>query len=328
MQHTTRRTFIAAALATGALPLATRAQPAGWKPVKPVVMVVPYPPGGLFDSIARQVGLKLSAALGQPVVIDNRPGANTMIGAAAVARAQPDGHTVLFTTDASLSVVPFLYSKIAYDPERDFAPVTLLGLPQQCLIANATLAANTLPELVALAKKEPKAIAYGSYGMGSNAHLETEGIKLTYGLEMTHVPYKGQAELYQALLNNDIQFVAGTPGIGLQHIRAGKLKVLAVLDAQRSPLFPGVLTAREQGMPVQGGAWFGFAVPAQTPVAAIAALNREISTIAADPAFRETHLAQNGLVPAETGPAAMARRLVADKARYQALTSRLAIKLD
>lgn len=328
MHSTTRRRFINMALAASALPTVALAQPAGWKPTRPVTMVVPYPPGGLFDSIARHIGQKLAAALGQPVIIDNRPGANTMIGASAVARAQPDGHTLLFTTDASLSIAPFLHRKMSYDAERDFAPVTLIANTLACVIANSGVAANTLPELIAMAKKDHKAIAYGSYGIGSNAHLEAEAIKLSHDVEMTHIPYKGQAELYQALLTNDIQFVIGTPGIGLQHIRSGKLKVLAVLDKQRPQLFPDAQTAREQGLPLQGGAWFGFVVPAKTPAAAIDVLSREIVAIAAEPGFRETHLTQNGLLTAESGTTAMAHRLVADRARYKELIGRLAVRLD
>ena len=323
-----RRRLLLAGAAAPFVPTLVRAQGSGWKPSKPITVIVPYPAGGLFDNIARQLGQRLSVAMNNPVIVDNRPGANTMIGATAAARAQPDGHTILFATDATVSIAPYLYKKVAYDPDHDFTPVTLLCDAQECIIANATLAAANLPALIGLAKQKPEGIAYGSYGMGSNAHLTGEMMQDTFGVQFTHVPYKGQAELYQAMLNNDIQFVPGAPGLGTQHIRTGRLKVLTVLGEQRAPLFPEITTAREQGLPLPGGAWFGFLAPAKTPPAAIATLGQEISTIAAEPQFRDATMTQNGLIPLEAGPAAFARRLVADKARYQPLLAKLGLKLD
>lgn len=253
-----------------------------------------------------------------------------MIGAQAVARADPDGHTLLFTTDASLTIAPFLYEKMLYDAAADFVPVTLVMNTIECFIANSGLPANNLPEFIAYAKQEGMKINYGSYGIGSNAHLATEDLQHHTGVSLNHIPYKGQAELYQALLNGDIQFVIGTTGIATQYIQQGKLKLLATFNAQRPPLFPDVQTAAEQGMPelTGTGAWFGFAAPKGTPAAAIARLDTEIRNASQDPGFVTNLVTNMGLDLAEGGPQAMEARLETDRKYYQQIIERLGLRLS
>lgn len=301
-----------------------------WTPGKPVTMVIPFPAGGLLDAIGRHIGERLSASLKTPVLIDNRPGANTMIAAQAVAKAPPDGHTLLFTTDASITINPFLYRKMSYDPERDFTPVTMICETVECLIANAKVPAGTLREFVDYARRDGRNINYGSYGIGSNAHLETADFQFRTGTEMNHVPYRGQADLYQALLNNDIQFVIGTTGIASQHIQEGRLKALAVFRPRRGPQFPDVPTADEQGFPdLHSAAWFGFLAPAGTPASTVQRLSREVLAASAGDEFRQKMIVAMGLEMSDaTGPAAMAARLKTDRAHYKAIIERLQVRLD
>jgi tripartite-type tricarboxylate transporter receptor subunit TctC len=323
-----RRRELLGSAAAAALLSTPLARSQDFKASRPVTLIVPYTAGGSFDTLARAIGRQLSPVLGVATIVDNRPGANGVIAASVAARAPADGHTLLLATDGMVSIAPLLHSKLAYEPDRDFKPVTLMCQTQECIVANVDLPANSLPELIALARRAPGKLAFGSYGIGSNAHLSTELLKMTYGIDMTHVPYKGQAELFQALLKNDIQFVSGTPGLGLEHIRAKKLKVLAVMDDVRTPLFPDVKTGFEQGVPLKGGGWFGIFAPARSPQAVLDRYGKELDAIVNAPAFREEHFTQKGLVPLPAGPQAMQERLQADKVRYQALVSKLGLKLD
>ncbi len=322
-----RRNVLALAALAASTPLRALAQE--WAPSRPITIYVPYPAGGLLDAIGRKIGDTLSTALKVPVIIDNRPGANTMIGASAAAKAPADGHALLFTTDASITINPFLYKKIAYDAERDFVPVTLVCNTVECLIANPKVPAATLPEFMAWAKREGKKVNYGSFGIGSNAHLSTAELEQHLGTELNHIPYKGQADLYQALLVNDIQFVIGTSGIATQYIQDGRLKLIAPLRRKRAPLFPDVPSASEQGVAMDsGGAWFGFLAPAKTPGAAVQRLAREIAVAAQDKEFQANQMIKLGLEPSDTGTEAMERRLAQDRKHYGPLVKRLQISLD
>ncbi len=324
-----RRTLLAGMAAGGLLATqSARAQAPAWSPTRPITVFVPFPPGGLLDPIARRLGEKLSVQLNTPVIIDNRPGANTMIGALAASKAPADGHSLLFTTDASITINPSLYRKMSYDAARDFVPVGLVCETVECLIASAKVPANNLREFIAWAKREGKKVNYGSYGIGSNAHLGTAEFEHQTGTEMNHVPYKGQADLYQALLAGDIQFVIGTTGIATQHIQDGKLKLIAPLRQKRAPLFPQTPTAPEQGFPtLLGGAWFGYLAPAGTPAAAVQRIGAEIQKAADDADFQD-RLVKLGLESTEGGADVMARRLDRDRIRYKTLIDRLQIKLD
>src|SRR3989440_6209715 len=194
---------------------------------KPVRIVVAYPPGGGIDVMGRQIAEKLTAAWGQPVVVDNRPGANTILAAEAVARAAPDGSTILLTTDATFSINPHLYAKLPYDAERDFIPVTMLVLLQQLLVANPSLPANTLAELIALAKAKPETINYASYGSGSQPHLSGEMLKYKAGIDLVHVAYKGISLAVPAVMAGERELTLSGLPPPQPHLQAGRIKALA-----------------------------------------------------------------------------------------------------
>src|SRR5436853_6500255 len=262
---------------------------------KAVRMVVAYPPGGGIDVIGRQIAEKLTAAWGQPVVVENRPGANTIVAAEAVARAAPDGSTVLLTTDATFSINPHLYAKLPYDAERDFIPVTMLVLLQQLLVAHPSLPANTLAELIALAKVKPGTINYASYGSGSQPHLSGEMLKYRAGIDLVHVPYKGISLAVPAVIAGEVQLTFAGIASSMGPLKGGRIKALAIGGPRRSPLLPEVPTFAELGFPeVETHAWFGLFLPAGPPQEAVTRLYRDSKTVLEDPEFRQKQLIEKG----------------------------------
>ena len=213
----------------------------GW-PTKPVRIVVAYPPGGGIDVMARQIGEKLSAAWGQPVVVENKPGANTILAADTVAKSPADGSTVLMTTDATFSINPHLYAKLPYDWQRDFAPVTMLVLLQQLLVANPKLPVNSLADLIAYAKENPGTVNYASYGSGSQPHLAGEMLKYKAGIDLVHVPYKGISLAVPAVIAGEVQLTFAGIATSMGPLKAGRIKALAIGGRARSPLLPEVPT--------------------------------------------------------------------------------------
>src|SRR5512145_933559 len=257
-------------------------------PTKPVRLIVAYPPGGGIDVLARQLADKLSPAWGQPVVVENRPGANTIVATDAVAKSGADGHTVLMTTDATFSINPHLYAKLAYDAQRDFAPVTMLVLLHQLLVAHPALPANTLEELIRLAKAKPGSINYASYGSGSQPHLAGEMLKNRAGIDLVHVPYKGISLAVPALIAGEVQLTFAGIATSMGPLKSGRIKALAIGGAQRSPLLPQVPTFAELGYPeVETHAWFGLFVPAGSPPEAIARIHRDAKGVLDEPDFRQ-----------------------------------------
>jgi tripartite-type tricarboxylate transporter receptor subunit TctC len=239
-------------------------------PAKPVHIVVAYPPGGGIDVLARQIGDKLSSAWGQPVIVENKPGANTILAADTVAKAAPDGYTVLMTSDATFSINPHLYKKLPYDRQKSFAPVTMLVLLQQLLVANPSLPANTLGELIAYAKKNPGKLNYASSGNGSAPHMAAVLFQRVAGVEMVHVPFKGGAPAVQSVVAGDTQLSFATPPSVLSLVQAGRLKALAVTSRETTPLVPGVPGMVQAGLPdYEISFWYGFFVPAGTPAEAV-----------------------------------------------------------
>src|SRR5882672_12297732 len=235
-------------------------------PDKPVRIVVAYPPGGGIDVMARQVAEKLTPQWGQTVLVENRPGANTIIAADAVAKAPTDGHTVLMTTDATFSINPHLYAKLPYDAERDFVPVTMLVLLQQLLVAHPSLPANTLAELIRLAKEKPGGINYASYGSGSQPRLSGEMLKYKAGIDLVHVPYKRISLAVPAVMAGEVQLTFSGIASSIGPLKAGRIKAIAIGGKQRSPLLPEVPTFAELGYPeVETHAWFGLFLPANSP---------------------------------------------------------------
>jgi tripartite-type tricarboxylate transporter receptor subunit TctC len=271
-------------------------------PTKPVRIVVAYPPGGGIDVLARQLADKLTPAWGQPVVVENKPGANTIVAADAVAKS--DNHTILMTTDATFSINPHLYAKLPYDAQRDFAPVTMLVLLQQLLVAHPALPANSLQELIALAKARPGAINYASYGSGSQPHLAGEMLKNKAGIDLVHVPYKGISLAVPAVMAGEVQLTFAGIATSMPQLKSGRIKALATGGAQRSPLLPQVPTFAELGYPeVETHAWFGLFVPAGSPGEAVARIHRDTRRILDEPDFRQKQLVEKGYEVIGSAPA-------------------------
>jgi tripartite-type tricarboxylate transporter receptor subunit TctC len=264
-------------------------------PSKAVRIVVAYPPGGGIDVMARQIAERLAQAWGQPVVVENRPGANTIVATDAVAKSAADGHTILMTTDATFSINPHLYKKLPFDTERDFIPVTMLVLLQQMLVAHPALPANSLDELIKLAKAKPGSINYASYGSGSQPHLSGEMLKNKAGIDLVHVPYKGISLAVPAVVAGEVQLTFAGIATSTPQLRAGRIKAFAIGGPQRSPLFPDVPTFTELGYPeVETHAWFGFFLPAGSPKDAVSLIYTDVKRILDDPEFRQKQLVARG----------------------------------
>ena len=264
-------------------------------PTKPVRLVVAYPPGGGIDVMARQIAEKLTPAWGQPVVVENKPGANTIVATDAVAKSPADGHTILLTTDATFSINPHLYAKLPFDTQRDFIPVTMLVLLQQLLVAHPALPANTLEELIKLAKAKPGSINYASYGSGSQPHLSGEMLKNKAGIDLVHVPYKGISLAVPAVMAGEVQLTFAGIATSMPQLKAGRIKAIAIGGVQRSPLLPQVPTFRELGYPeVETHAWFGLFLPAGSPKEAVSKIYLDVRRVLEEPDFRQKQLIDKG----------------------------------
>jgi tripartite-type tricarboxylate transporter receptor subunit TctC len=299
LERTRRRLVVAAcaALALGAIELA-KAQA---YPARPVRLVVPYPPGGGTDTVARPLAQKLTESLGQPVLVDNRPGASEVIGTELVARAAPDGYTLLLTTNA-FAINVALQPKLPYDSDRDFAPVSRLITTPFVLIANPQVRAATLPELIGLAKSQPGKLNYASLGSGTPHHLAMEWLKLLAGVDIVAVPYKGVGPGLAAVVSGEVQLMLTGLTAGLAQVKGGKVRALALTTAARSPAAPDVPTVAESGFPGYDAlAWYGILAPAATPGEVIARLNAEIGKALATPDLRE-RFAKIGVDPAPSAP--------------------------
>ncbi|HXJ54225.1 MAG TPA: tripartite tricarboxylate transporter substrate binding protein [Burkholderiales bacterium] len=302
----------ALALVCALLPGAAPAQP--W-PAKPVRIVVAYPAGGGIDVMARQLAERLGRVWGQPVVVENKPGANTIVAADAVAKSAPDGYTVLMTTDATFSINPHLYASLPFDTQRDFAPVTMLVLLQQLLVAHPATPFNDLKGLIAAAKAKPGSINYASYGSGSQPHLAGEMLKHAAGIDLVHVPYKGISLAVPAVIAGEVQLTFAGIATSSGPLKAGRIKALAIGGAQRSPLFPQVPTFAELGYPeVETHAWFGLFLPAGAPREAIARLYQDSSKLLQDPEFRQKQLIDRGYEVVGSSPEAFAAYIRKDSA--------------
>lgn len=273
---------------------ASSAMAQSW-PSKPVRIVVAYPPGGGIDVMARQIAEKLGPSWGQPVVVENKPGANTIVAASEVARAAADGHTVLMTTDATFSINPHLYAKMPFDTQRDFVPVTMLVLLQQLLVAHPSVPASTLEELIKLAKAKPGSLNYASYGSGSQPHLAGEMLKHVAGINLVHVPYKGISLAVPAVMAGEVQLTWAGIATSMPQLKAGRIKPIAIGGKTRSPLLPQVPTFAELGFPeVETHAWFGFFVPAGSPREAVTRIYQDTKKVLDEPEYRQKQLVEKG----------------------------------
>ncbi|AZG06541.1 tripartite tricarboxylate transporter substrate binding protein [Pigmentiphaga sp. H8] len=262
----------ALALAACALPAAAQA-PASY-PERPVHIVVPFPPGGIVDNVTRNLGARLSAALGQTFIVENKAGAGGSIGAAHVAKAAPDGYTLLAAFDTH-AVNPLLY-KLSFDSDKDLAPVALIGTSPLILVVHPSVPARTVPELVALAKARPDALNYASTGAGSSNQLTAELFKATAGVEMNHVPYKGGAPAITDVLGGRVQVMFVSASSVLAHIKAGKMRALAVTTRERIPALPDVPSISQFYPDFEARSWIGLLAPAGTPAAIVSRLNTEV----------------------------------------------------
>jgi tripartite-type tricarboxylate transporter receptor subunit TctC len=272
-------------------------------PERPITLVVPNAPGGPTDAIARSIGLKLSARLGQPVVIDNRGGAGGTIGAETVARAKPDGYTLYLSTTGTLAINPALYEKLRYDAAKDFDPIGLISTTSNVLMVRTDLPAKDVKELIALAKREPGKLTYGSSGSGSSNHLAMELFKTMAGVQITHIPYKAISPLRVDIYEGRIDMVFGVEGTAYKDFgQTGKTRVVLISGKNRSSLFPEVPTAEEAGLKgYEMTIWFGLNAPAGTPAAAVERLNKELNAILATPEMKK-ELASDGQVPRPMTP--------------------------
>ena len=294
-----------------------QSHPGAW-PAKPIKVVVNFPPGGAADQIARAVSQPLQESLKQPVVIENRAGANGNVGGESVARAPADGYTLLMSSGGMVSVNPHLYSRMSFDPAKDLVPVAAAARVLVFLVVKPSLPPTNVREFISYLKANPGKLSYGSPGSGSSPHLAGEMFKSQAGVFALHVPYRGAAPALQDLLAGQIDY-AFDPGIGLQQVRAGKLRLLAVGSPHRSSQFPDVPTLDEAGLRgFDADTVFGFYAPAGTPPEVVAQLNTQINRALALPAVKERIAALGGEALPGT-PAEFQQRAAADSQRFGAL---------
>ena len=313
-----RRTLLQSTfLSAGALgaSLAVPAFAQAW-PNRPIKLVVPFPPGSSPDLIARLIAEPLAQALGQAVIIDNKPGAGGNVGTALVAKAQADGHTLLFTIQGPLVTAPLLNTSLAYDPVKDLAPVTLVATSPNVLVVAPKLGANSLADFVRIAKERKGRLNYGSVGNGSAAHLAMELFKARAGLDIVHVPYQGFPQVVNAILAGDVQAGIMVPGIAMGQVRAGKLKALGVTTLARSAALPELASFVEQGYAdFEAISWQAVLAPAGTPKAIIERVSRELVRIIKSDDVR-TKLRAQYFSAAGTAPEALAGLMKTERERW------------
>lgn len=277
-------------------------------PVRPVRAVVPFAPGGAVDVVARSIAQPLGDALGQSVVVDNRGGAGGTIGTDIVAKARPDGHTLLIGS-MGVAVNAVLYPKLPYDTLKDLAPVTTLAEQPNIVVVHPSVQAKSVRELLALARAKPGQITYGSGGVGSNSHFATVLFLMIAKVDMLHVPYKGLGPAITELVGGQVQMVVSNVSTALPHVKSGRLRLLAVTTRKRFPLFPDVPTVDESGVAgYESSGWYGLWAPAGTPTGIVSRLNKELTQVLTSATMRE-HLGAQGLEPIPTTAAEFARRL-------------------
>ena len=312
-----RRTFVQAAVAgtvTASIAMPASAE-SGW-PSRPIKLVVPFPPGSSPDTIGRLIAEPLAQTLGQPIAVDNRPGAGGNIGTGAVAKAEPDGYTFLFTIQGPLVTAPLLVRNLPYDPVKELAPVTLVATSPNVLVVDPKLGANTLADFVRIAKERKGQLNYGSVGNGSAAHLAMELFKSRAGVDLVHVPYQGFPQVVQAILAGQVQAGFMVPGIAIGQIRAGKLKALGVTTLGRAAVLPEIPSLVEQGYPdFEAISWQAVLAPAATPRPIVERVARELVRIIKSDDVRAKMLGQY-FSAAGTAPEALATLMKSERERW------------
>lgn len=296
-------------------------------PARPVRIIVPFVAGGGSDFVARVVGQKLGEGLGQQVLVDYRPGGGSVIASETVARSAPDGHT-LYLAGTTFVTAPTLQKKLSFDPYKDFAPVSRVSVTPGLLLSHPSVPVRTVRELVALAKKHPGALTFGSAGVGSASHLAGELFKMLAGLDMLHIPYKGSSQVSTSLISGEISLALVNPVSTLPHVKAGRLRVLAVTTAERSPLVPEVPTIAESGVPgYENAIWTGMLAPAATPKPIITRLHEELVKTLHAPEVVE-RLASDGARPHPEDPARFATYLRSEIEKMAKVIRRAGIRVN
>jgi len=315
---------------TGAMLVLPPALPAAAQafPSKALRLILPYPPGGGSDTIARPVTRKMSENIGQQVIVDNRGGAGGNIGMETAARAAPDGYTVVMALTAQLAVNPSLYAKVPYDPVRDFEPVTLLANGAYVLVAHPSLPAKTVKEVIAIAKKRPGELLYASSGNGSGGHLANELLNVMTGIKITHVPYKGGGPALVDTISGQTQLLFATPIASVGHIQSGRLRAIAVSTTKRVGTMPGIPTVSESGVPgYDSGVWYAILAPRGTPQNLVARLNEEFRKALGDPGIRE-FLTKSGVDPEGGTPDELGKYVRSELAKWAKVIKAANIRLD
>lgn len=306
------RARLLAVLAIALLPAIAAAQAF---PTKTVKMVVPFPAGGATDVVARLLAQKLAEAWGQSVVVENRAGAGGNIGADVVAKSPGDGYTLLMASGSIVTANPYMYKSMPFDPAKDLVPVTNVATGPQVIAVNANLPARDLKELIAYVKAHPKAVNFGSAGIGTQTHLAAENFAHAAGLDLTHVPYKGESAALTDLMGGQIQLVTPNFGAVIGFVKDGKIRALAVTSRERNPQLPDVPAASEVIPGFENAGWFGLLAPAGTPHEVIDRIQRDCAKILLSDEFR-AKLAQQGMVPVANTPAEFAAAIRDESARW------------
>lgn len=314
------------ALALAAVGLTGHAQPD--YPQKPLRIIVPYPVGGAADVISRHIGQVLTRRTNQPVIIENRGGASGMIGATACKRAPADGYTFCMLFSDILAINPFIFKNIAYDAEKDFAPVVHVVNVDGVIVAPTAMPANNLRELIAYAKANPGKINWASIGVGSSPHLVLEKINKSAGVDMKHVPYQGGGPVTTALMANEVDVTMSGYGLVAPHIKGGKMKAFAALGAKRSPLIPDIPTLAEQGVDFTGTLWLGLFAPAGTSATQVNVINKLVNETLTDQTFVQQNLSPGGYAPTGGSPQALSERVRKDQQEWGSLAKGLNLALE
>ena len=297
-------------------------------PAKPITIIVPFPPGGVTDPVARQVGQRLAENVKQPVIVDNKPGASGIIASEYVKKQPADGYTVLFAFTGSHAVNPSLYTKLPYDPQKDFQPVTLIINTPHILVVPADSPAKSVADLVAMAKSKPAGLTFASQGIGAGGHLLGEMFKAQTKTNLAHVPYKGSAPALTDMLAGRVDLFFDAMVTSLPYVKDGKLRALAIANKTRSKLLPDVPTMAEAGLPgVEMDQWFGMMVPAGTPPAVVAKLNEEFIKAVRSPDI-EKSLTERGLDVVTSTPDQFAAQIKTDTAALGKVVKESGAKAD
>jgi tripartite-type tricarboxylate transporter receptor subunit TctC len=297
-------------------------------PDRPIRLVVPFPPGGSTDVVGRMIGEQLRQRLGQPIVVENKAGAGGTIGSDSVAKSVPDGNTLVIGTSSTHAIAPAVFASLPYDPNVDFQPVTLIGSATVMLVTHPSVPANSVAELVALAKAKPEALSFASSGSGGVSHLIGEYFKSRAGVSLLHVPYKGDTPMITDLIGGQVSLAFGTAVAFLPHVQKGSLRALAVTNATPSPIAPGLPTIAQSGLAgFEALQWFGILVPAKTPKPIVDRLHREIEGILAAPQTRE-RLQAMGIEVSGEPPEAFQIFMKSEALKWQKVAQDAGVKLN